>query len=269
LPANSESKAVQLQSFSEGSLDSNLRTDCVAPEVPLEIRVEGQAAAITMRSPGHDLDLVAGFLWTEGVIDGPDDLRAIAHVDDPARPEGNTVDVVLAEGVPAARGRLADRSFFSSSSCGVCGKATLDRLLVDAPPISSPVEPAPELLLALGAQLESEQTGFARTGGLHGAALFDLDGQLLVAREDIGRHNAVDKVLGHMLRSDQSCDQTLLLVSSRAGFEIVQKALVARVPVVCAIGAPSSMAVDLADRAAIYLVGFLREGRYNLYRGLA
>jgi FdhD protein len=238
-------------------------------ELPLEIRVEGEPAAITMRTPGEDLDLVAGFLWTEGVIDGLDDIRALAHVDDPGRPEGNTVDVVLAEGVPAGRRRQADREFFSSSSCGVCGKATLERLLVAAPHISQPHQPSTALLLSLPARLEEAQAAFARTGGLHGAALFNLDGELLVAREDIGRHNAVDKVLGHMLRNDQSCSETILLVSSRASFEILQKALVARVPVVAAIGAPSSMAVELAAQAQICLVGFLRDGRYNLYRGPA
>jgi FdhD protein len=242
--------------------------DQVAAETPLEIRVEGEPAAITMRSPGDDLDLVAGFLWTEGVIDGPDDIRAIAHVDEPSRPEGNTVDVVLAEGVPAGRRRQADREFFSSSSCGVCGKATLDRLLVAAPPISSPIVPSSSLLVSLPQKLEAAQAEFARTGGLHGAALFTLEGELLVVREDIGRHNAVDKVLGHMLRSDRSCEEVILLVSSRAGFEITQKALVARVPVLAAIGAPSSMAVELATRAQICLIGFLRDGRYNLYRGM-
>ena len=268
MPANSDPISAHILGISHGGAHLSEEIDQVAAEVPLEIRIEGEPAAITMRTPGDDLDLVAGFLWTEGVIDGLDDIRALRHVDDPGRPQGNTVDVVLAAGVPAARRRQADRQFFSSSSCGVCGKATIDRLLVAAPPIANPIQPTPDLLLSLSEKLMNAQTGFARTGGVHGAALFNLQGQIRVLREDLGRHNAVDKVLGHMLRNEQSCGDSILLVSSRASFEILQKALVAQVPVVCAIGAPSSMAVDLAQRAGIHLVGFLREGRYNVYKGL-
>lgn len=242
--------------------------DHVAAEEPLEIRIEGRSVAITMRTPGHDLELAAGFLFTEGVIDGPDDLRAIAHVDDPSDPQGNTVDTVLASGVPAARRSAADRALYASSSCGVCGKASIDRLLVGAPPLSPEWTPDPAVLLALPDRLRKAQAVFDRTGGLHAAALFSPEGELEVLREDIGRHNAVDKVIGWRLREDRvPVDDRILLVSGRAGFEIVQKALVARISVVAAVGAPSSMAVDLAEESGLTLVGFLRDGRYNQYGG--
>jgi len=241
-------------------------TDLVAREEPLEIRIEGRPVAITMRTPGHDEELAAGFLFTEGVIDGPDDLRALAHVDDPADPKGNTIDTVLASGVPAGRRHAADRTLFASSSCGVCGKASIDRLLVDAPPLSNRITPASEVLLSLPERLRADQAVFEQTGGLHAAALFTEDGRLEVVREDIGRHNAVDKVIGWRLRQEAiPIDDRILLVSGRAGFEIIQKALVARIGVVAAVGAPSSMAVQLAEESGMLIVGFLRDGRYNQY----
>ena len=243
-------------------------TDAVAAEEPLEIRIDGRAVAITMRTPGDDLDLAAGFLYTEGVIDGPDDLTALAHIDNPADPKGNTVDTVLASGVPAARRSAANRALFTSSSCGVCGKESIDRLLVKCPPLTRTWSPGPEILLSLPEQLRAAQSVFEQTGGLHAAALFTPDGELEVLREDIGRHNAVDKVIGWRLRADRApIDDRILLVSGRAGFEIVQKALVARIPVVAAVGAPSSMAVQLAEDSLVTLVGFLRDGRYNQYGG--
>jgi len=241
-------------------------SDVVAREEPLEIRIEGRSVAITMRTPGHDTELAAGFLFTEGVIDGPDDIQAMAHVDDPADPRGNTVDTVLAPGVPAGRRHAADRALFASSSCGVCGKETIDRLLVKAPRITQPIEPAPAVLFALPERLRKHQAVFEQTGGLHAAALFDADGHLEVSREDIGRHNAVDKVIGWRLQRDEvPIDDRILLVSGRAGFEIIQKALVARISVVAAVGAPSSMAVQLAEESGMLIVGFLRDGRYNQY----
>ena len=241
-------------------------TDLIAAEEPLEIRVDGRPVAITMRTPGHDLELVAGFLFTEGVIDGPDDIHALAHVDDPSSPRGNTVDTVLAAGVPAGRRHNADRAMYASSSCGVCGKQTLDRLMTIAPPLERHLDPAPELLTVLPGRLREEQAVFDQTGGLHAAALFTPEGDLEVAREDIGRHNAVDKVVGWRLLADRvPVDDRILMVSGRVGFEIVQKALVARIPVVAAVGAPSSLAVQLANRAGMQLIGFLRDGRYNRY----
>ncbi len=244
--------------------------DRVAVEEPLEIRIGGRPIAVTMRTPGDDLDLVAGFLATEGIIDGPDDLVALAHVDDPGDPRGNTVDCVLAAGVPLARQRAAQRELFASSSCGICGKATIDRIFSHAPPLSRRMEPSPDLLLSLPGRLRAAQAVFDDTGGLHAAALFDENGDLDVLAEDIGRHNAVDKVVGHRLRADRfPIDDRVLMLSGRAGFEIVQKALLARIPVVAAVGAPSSLAVQLADAAGMVLVGFLRDGRFNRYGALS
>lgn len=242
--------------------------DAVVVEEPLEIRVEGRPLAITLRTPGHDLDLAAGFLYTEGVIDGPDDLVALRHVDDPRDRRGNTVDCVLAGGVQAHREAVerATRELYATSSCGVCGKASIDRLQVLAGPLPHRVDPDPDVLLALPGRLRAAQRAFQASGGLHAAGLFDLDGGLEVVREDIGRHNAVDKVLGQRLRADRvPVDRRILVVSSRAGFEIVQKALVARVPVVAAVGAASSLAIDLAREMRLTLVGFLRDGRFNVY----
>jgi FdhD protein len=173
---------------------------------------------------------------------------------------------VLAAGVPMARRRKAQRDFFASSSCGICGKATLDRIFQHAPPLTRRMSPDPAVLVELPGRVRAAQAVFAQTGGLHAAALFSADGELDVLREDIGRHNAVDKVVGHRLRTDRMpCDDAILVVSGRAGFEIVQKALMARIPVLASVGAPSSLAVNLAHEAGIALVGFLRDGRFNLY----
>lgn len=233
--------------------------DDVVVEEPLEIRVEGVPAAVTMRTPGADLDLAAGFLWTEGVIDGVDDLRALAVVGE------NVVDVRLAEGVPAARARSADRALYATSSCGICGKASIDRIRRGAPPVVA-WDPDVATLMALPARLRQAQAAFAATGGLHGAALFDATGALSDAREDVGRHNAVDKVLGARLRADATDVGALgLVVSSRAGFEIVQKALVAGVPVVACLGAPTSLAIETARAAGMRLYGWLRADRVSRY----
>lgn len=240
--------------------------DLVAVEEPLEVRLEGKPVAVTMRTPGDDLDLVAGFLLTEGVIDGADDIVAMAHVDDPGAPQGNTVDVRLSPGVPAGRRERAVRELFASSSCGICGKASLDRVHLLAPPLSGHVELVPAVLFGLGARLRAGQAAFEHTGGLHAAALFTPEGELEALREDVGRHNAVDKVIGWRLRQDRvPVAGRILVVSGRAGFEIVQKAWMAGVPALVAVGAPSSLAIDLARQAGMTLVGFLRDGRYNRY----
>ncbi len=240
--------------------------DRLAAEEPLEIRVEGEPMAVVMRTPGHDLELVAGFLVTEGVIDGPDDLVAMAHIDDPSDPQGNTVDVVLAGGVPAGRRDRARRELFASSSCGVCGKASIERVFLSVPPLTQRLQPDPSVLLSLPKVLRGVQALFDQTGGLHAAALFTPEGELEVMREDVGRHNAVDKVVGWRLRQDRlPVDDRILLVSGRTGFEIVQKAVVARIPALAAVGAPSSLAVGLAREAGLYLAGFLRDGRFNRY----
>ncbi len=244
--------------------------DVVAVEEPLEIRVEGESLAVTMRTPGHDLELVAGFLFTEGVIEERSDLSALAHRINPFDPSENTVDCRLASGVEAHRDALerARRALYATSSCGLCGKVSIARIHVHAPPLTPIPLPDPTILAGLAAKLSDAQTGFAATGGLHGAALFTLDGALEVAREDVGRHNAVDKVLGWRLRQGRvPVDDRILVVSSRAGFEIVQKALVARVPIVCAMGAATSLAVDLANASGVHLIGFLGPERFNRYAG--
>jgi FdhD protein len=244
------------------------KTDIVAVEEPLEIRVEGTPLAITMRTPGHDLDLAAGFLFTEGVIDGADDLVALRHVDLPADRRGNTVDALLAGGVAAHREAIqrATRELYATSSCGLCGKASIDRIRTTAPPLTNHIDPDPAMLVTLPALLLAGQSAFVLTGGLHAAGLFTPDGELEVLREDIGRHNAVDKVLGWRLREDRvPVDDRILVVSSRAGFEIVQKARVAGISCVAAVGAPSSLAVDLAAESGMALIGFLRQNRLNRY----
>ena len=242
--------------------------DRVVTEEPLALRVEGRPLAVTMRTPGHDEDLAAGFLYTEGVIDGWDDVAALAKVRDPLDPQNNTLDVRLAAGVDLDDGRFASaqRAFYASSSCGLCGKATIESVLQGAPPLVDPRRASPELLLSLPQAMRAAQDTFERTGGLHAAALFDFDGGLEVLREDVGRHNAVDKVLGWRLRQDRApVDDRVLLVSGRAGFELVQKAVMAQVPVLAAVGAPSSLAVELAVESGLQLVGFLRDGRFNVY----
>lgn len=232
--------------------------DVVVVEEPLEIRVEGQTAAITMRTPGDDLDLVMGFLAGEGVIDGPDDVRAMAEVGP------NTVDVRLAEGVPPWRARLADRQLYATSSCGICGTASLERVARQGGEIV-PWEPAPEVLALLSARLRAAQSTFDATGGLHAAAAFDVHGELADVREDVGRHNAVDKVIGARLRRDAGWEAHGLVTTSRAGFEIVQKAWMGGVPVVAVVGAPTTLAIDAARRAGIRLVAWLRGERWGVY----
>jgi FdhD protein len=240
--------------------------DDVVVEEPLEIRVEDHPLAVTMRTPGDDLDLAAGFLWTEGVIDGGDDLLGLDHL--PGDRDRNTVVARLAGGVEAhwEAVRRATRELYATSACGICGKASLDRIRLLAPPIRTTVEVDPALWGTLPERLRAAQATFARTGGLHGAALFAPDGRLELVREDVGRHNAVDKVLGARLRADRTpVDDRLLVVSGRAGFEIVQKARMAGVPAVAAIGAASSLAVELARDAGMILVGFLGPERLVRY----
>ncbi len=251
---NPRTRSVTVRRVQLGAPSAAEAQDDVAAEEPLEIRVEGVPTAITMRTPGDDLDLAAGFLWTEGVIDGLDDIRGLAMVGE------NTVDVRLSDGVPAARARSADRAFYATSSCGICGKASIDRLRRTFGGVRGWM-PEPAILAGLGDALRGEQAAFLETGGLHGAALFDATGRLSDVREDVGRHNAVDKVLGARLRADHlDFAESGLLATSRAGFEIVQKALVVGVPLVVTLGAPTSLAVDAAKEAGMTLIGWLRTG---------
>ena len=243
------------------------RSDRLATEEPMEIRVdepggEQRTIAVTMRTPGHDFELAAGFLLTEGLI-GVDDVRGVRYCDVPrAEQHYNVVTVAVGQALPD----LAARSFYTTSSCGVCGKASLDALDVQCAPVAPGPEVAPEVLTALPDELRRVQRVFDRTGGLHAAALFDAGGKLLSSREDVGRHNAVDKIVGaELMAGTLPLAGRILLVSGRASFEIVQKAAVAGIPIVCAVSAPSSLAVDAARRFGMTLVGFLREQRFNVY----
>ena len=239
--------------------------DRVAAEEPLAIRVNGASVAVTMRTPGHDDELAIGFLLTEGVIRAADEIAEIAHCPD-VDPEGfgNTLDVRLRSETDLSR---LTRHVFTSSSCGVCGKATIESVFGNFPPVPLHEAPDPALLLSLSAKLRAAQETFDRTGGLHASALFDRAGNLLLLREDVGRHNALDKVIGHALKQDLPMDEAILLVSGRISFELMQKALAARIPVVAGISAPSSLAVKLAKGSGQTLVGFLRERGFNVYAG--
>jgi FdhD protein len=237
--------------------------DDLAEEEPLEIRVRGRAISVTMRTSGHDAELAAGFLLTEGIIRGPQDVLRMEHCD--RNEEGNILNVLLAPEVPVDFQRLT-RHVFASSSCGLCGKATIDSIQSQFPPVQSGMRIDAELLARLPQQMRAAQETFNRTGGLHAAALFDASGKLVVLREDIGRHNAVDKVVGHcLLHGAFPPDQHVLLVSGRSSFEIMQKALAARVPMVAAVSAPSTLAATFAQESGQTLIGFLRDRRMNVY----
>jgi FdhD protein len=255
-----------------------VRRDDLATEEPLEIRVArhgdrvGRPVAVTMRTPGADFELAAGFLYGEGVIAGPADIGRIAYCADPAldgEQRYNVVTATLAAGRAAPDLAGLERHFFASSACGVCGRAGLDGLRrrgVTAAPdgLAVPVE----TLYGLPAALADAQGIFARTGGLHAAGLFTAAGETVAVREDVGRHNAVDKLVGWALLAGRLPPHDLVLVvSGRAGFEIVQKAAAAGVPMVCAVSAPSSLAVAVAEEFGVTLVGFLRGRRCNIYTG--
>ena len=237
--------------------------DELAPEEPLEIRVRGRPVSVTMRTPGHDEELATGFLLTEGIIRRRGDVLRSEHCG--RNEEGNVLNVVLAPEVPVDFEKLT-RHVFASSSCGLCGKATIESVRSTFAAVESDVTVDARTLVSLPETMRAAQSAFDRTGGVHAAALFDCDGRLLVVREDVGRHNAVDKVLGHaLLRETAPLDRHVLLVSGRSSFEIMQKALAARVPVVAAVSAPSSLAVEFARDSGQTLVGFLRPGRMNVY----
>jgi len=242
--------------------------DDLAGEEPLEIRVRGRSLAVAMRTPGHDAELAAGFLFTEGLLQQREDVIEIAHCSQgEAVHHQNIVNVFMAPSVVVDLDRLT-RHVFTSSSCGLCGKASIDAVHQHFAPIQSGVTVARETFRRLPETLRVAQTTFARTGGLHAAGIFDSGGNLLVAREDVGRHNAVDKVLGWGLLNRQlPFSNRILLVSGRTSFEIVQKALAARVPVVAGVSAPSSLAVELARESGQTLIGFLRGESMNVYTG--
>jgi FdhD protein len=247
--------------------------DELAAEEPLQLLLDGVPLSIVMRTPGHDVELALGLLWAEGVITDRAQVRSVrisAEAGEGERRlplladlvESNQVDVSLASGAS----RPVERSFLSSSACGVCGATTLESLARWLPALPDGLRLRPDLLLGLADQLRAEQRLFDRTGGLHAAGLFDTGGRLVALREDVGRHNAVDKVVGRMLLDGRlPASRHVLVVSGRGGYEIVQKAAAAGIAVVAAVGAPSSLAVATARRFNLTLAGFLRDGRFNVY----
>ncbi|MEZ0065299.1 FdhD protein [Streptacidiphilus sp. MAP12-20] len=247
------------------------RPDALAAEEPLEMRVGGRALTVTMRTPGHDFDLVAGYLVAEGIVATGEDLPALRYCAGTNAEGINTYNVVDArvarpETVPVS----AYRSLLTSSACGLCGAETVDavrkRLPYDL--ALDPLTVTPDLLYSLPDTLRAAQRGFDATGGLHAAGLFTADGRLLCVREDVGRHNAVDKVIGWALREGLlPLHEHLLMVSGRASFELAQKAAMAGIPLMAAVSAPSALAVDLAEESGLTLIGFLRGRSANVYAG--
>ncbi|MCC6230760.1 MAG: formate dehydrogenase accessory sulfurtransferase FdhD [Phycisphaerales bacterium] len=236
--------------------------DLAVVEEPLEIRVAGRAVGITMRTPGHDAELALGFLVGEGIITRRADVEHVRPCD---RAGGEVIDVIVSPGVAVDFARLT-RHVFAPSSCGVCGSGSIDALRKQFPKVGDGPRAEPSVVYSLMDGLRRAQPTFDLTGGLHAAGLFDQHGTLLAAREDVGRHNAVDKVVGHaFLGSLLPLSRHVLVVSGRASFEIVQKALAAGIPIVAAVSAPSSLAIDLADESGLTLIGFLRDGRFNVY----
>ncbi|KRF16948.1 formate dehydrogenase accessory sulfurtransferase FdhD [Nocardioides sp. Soil796] len=248
------------------------RVDTIAAEEPMELRVNGRTLTVTMRTPGDDFDLAVGFLVSEGVVHASSDVMSVRYCAGATADGTNTynvVDVQLASGVPAPDPSL-ERTFHTTSSCGLCGKASLESVRTTATWSVSddPLRVGPELLATLPEALREAQRVFERTGGLHAAGLFSAAGELRCVREDVGRHNAVDKVVGDALRSDTlPLRESILMVSSRASFELVQKAVMAGIPMLAAVSAPSSLAVELAEESGLTLVGFLRGASMNVYAG--
>jgi len=259
------------------SAEREAQNDILAVEEPLEIRLslpgeaKHHAISITMRTPGNDFELAAGFLLTEGILDSPGQIKAIRHcgITPHNKNERNTVVVELAPGVDVDLKRL-QRNFYTTSSCGVCGKSSIEALYAGAKKILDVSHPrySAELIHRLPALARRNQNIFDKTGGLHASALFDRSGKIEIIREDVGRHNALDKLIGAtFLAGDVDLFGKILLVSGRASFELVQKALMAGIRILAAVGAPSSLAVELASEYGMTLIGFVREDRFNIYCG--
>jgi FdhD protein len=261
-------RVISIHRFEDGI--ASRMTDTVAIEEPLEIRLryslnnrwQTQAVSVTMRTPGHDKELAAGFLFSESLIDSASDIASIEI----GGAESNEITLELKPHVDLDWDRLR-RNFYTTSSCGVCGKASLQALEIEqADPLTPQYCVAPEILETLPGLLRESQSVFAATGGLHAAGLFSPSGELLAIFEDVGRHNAADKLIGHfLLQNDSRLPTGILALSGRASFELLQKAWRARIGLVASVGAPSSLAVDLARRFGITLAGFVREGRFNVY----
>jgi len=266
-PTALRSSAIEAWKTGRGTFE-----DRVVSEEPLEIRVDGRPVAVTLRTPGDDEELAAGFVLTEGIAAGAEDIEAITALEDVApSSRGNVVDVRIAPHAgrrTAARSGRTHRPDFITSSCGICGRGTIDAVARRAAPLEAACVIPADRLTAFPERLREAQAVFAETGGLHAAGLFSLDGRLLVAREDVGRHNAVDKVIGYgvLCRALPFSDR-VLVVSGRAGFEIVLKAWIAGIPIVASVSASTQLAVQLAEEANMTLVGFLRGGSCSIYAG--
>lgn len=241
--------------------------DELVVEEPIEIRVGGKSLVVVMRTPGQDFELAAGFLYTEGIVNSVHDIGTIAYCEDVEQVDlQNIINVNLTNGWDAESEDGWQRNFHANASCGLCGKMTIEVVQRAIPPIESQLQIDPEIVYTLSDLLRSAQSVFEVTGGLHAAGLFTAGGELLIVREDIGRHNAVDKVIGQALLAEMfPLDNHVLMVSGRASFEIVQKALFARIPVVVAVSAGSTLAVDLAQESRMALIGFTRGNRMTVY----
>jgi FdhD protein len=274
--AGSGGASAQGHSGAHGRVTASARADLLAAEEPLGIRVDGTALTMTMRTPGDDVELAAGFLVGEAIVRGRDDIAAVkvcdgttcGHLGHRADEIGNIVDISLAAGAAVTSG--ARRSFMTTSACGVCGKTSIDDICVlpRAPLAADTAVFEPAVIVSLPGRLREAQRVFSSTGGLHAAGLFTAAGELLAAREDVGRHNAVDKIVGWAVLQDKlPLTGCALLVSGRASFELVQKAVLAGIPLLAAVSAPSSLAAELAEEAGLTLVGFLRGQSMNVYAG--
>ena len=258
--------SIKRQAAAQAAANHQSFEDHLAVEEPLEIRIHDEPVAITMRTPGDDFALAAGFLFSEGFLKGPKDIGSLRYCENTQHPElKNVVNLTFASGHKPDLSRLR-RNFYASSSCGICGKASLEQIKTHAKPIDAKLKVKLDVIYNLGHSLRKAQTLFEKTGGLHAAGVFDEHGVLYVLHEDVGRDNAVDKAVGHMLIQDRvPLTHHLLMVSGRASFEIMQKAVMARIPIVCAVSAPSSLAVETAREFGVTLVGFLREDDFNVY----
>jgi FdhD protein len=266
--ARSGVATTEIVRFRDGQMQA--RRDAVAVEEPLEIRISGDPLLVTMRTPGHDHELCAGLLLAEGMIQTADDLTGIAHCGRPGEEGyGNALEVTLAPGVSIDETRFeARRGTTLNASCGVCGRRTIDDLLRNAAPLPVCARFRADALAELTTELRQRQPNFDRTGGLHAAGIVDPSGQYRVVREDIGRHNATDKVIGRLLLDDAlPARAQVLVVSGRTSFEIVAKAWRAGIAAIVGVSAPSSLAIDTAERAGLLLIGFAREGAFNVYSG--
>ncbi|HSH39761.1 MAG TPA: formate dehydrogenase accessory sulfurtransferase FdhD [Chthoniobacterales bacterium] len=261
-PAASRSDAVLRYTAGSGATE---RADSIAAEEPLEMRVEGHSIAVVMRTPGHDRELAAGFLVTENLIRARSDIFDITQCDSSAADQ--VVNVTLRNPAAFDASKLT-RHVFSSSSCGVCSKATIDAVRQQFAPVDSDCRVSAEVILQLPSRLRAKQQTFEQTGGLHACALFDVDGNLLALREDVGRHNALDKLIGHaLLEGWLPLRNRVLCLSGRVSFEIMQKALAAGIPIVAAISAPTTLAIDFARDSQQTLIGFVRGETMNVYAG--